>query len=136
MNRSSHLLLAGVCLLACAKVQADGGLVRLSEQLDGYHVTVFTSPNPLRAGIVDISVLLQDAATGTLVRDAAVTVRAVPRGNADAAVRQEATTVAATNKLFRAAILGLSDPGWWDVDIAIEGLRSPIQVHFEMEVNE
>jgi len=57
------LLIAVVCLASPAMVRADGGAVRLSERQGGYQITAFTSPTPFRAGPVDISVLVQDAAT-------------------------------------------------------------------------
>src|SRR5262249_156491 len=56
--------------------RADGGTVRLSQRAGGYQVTVFTEPTPLRAGPVDVSVLVQDAATGQALPGAQVTVRA------------------------------------------------------------
>ncbi len=40
---------------------ADGGAVRFLERRGDRLVTVFTSPTPLRAGPVDVSVLLQRA---------------------------------------------------------------------------
>ena len=43
--------------------RADGGVVRLRQRAGGYQIAVFTSPTPIRAGPVDVSVLVQDAAT-------------------------------------------------------------------------
>ena len=54
--------------------RADGGAVRLRQKTGGYQIAVFTSPTPLRAGPVDLSVLIQDAATGEWVPEAQVTV--------------------------------------------------------------
>ena len=56
-------LLVGACGEAA---RGDGGTVRLSRCEGGYRITVFTAPTPFRAGPVDISVLVQDAATGEL----------------------------------------------------------------------
>jgi hypothetical protein len=106
------------------------------ERRGDYRITVFTSPTPLRAGPVDVSVFVQDAATGEPIRDAQITVRASPRGCPEAAIHQSATTDAATNKLFQAALFDLPDAGWWDVTIIVEGLRQPVEVHFEMEADQ
>jgi hypothetical protein len=110
--------------------------VRLSQRIGGYELVVFTSPTPLRAGPVDVSVLVQDAATGEPVPEVRATVRVAPRGRPHDAVRTPATTEAATNKLFRAALFELPEPGMWDVEVAIEGSRGDAQVHFAMEAAE
>jgi hypothetical protein len=122
-------------LLACsaAAASADGGVPRLSERVSSYRVSVFTSPTPFRAGPVDVSILVQDADSGELVPDVRVTVRAVPRGRPEAAVSHPATAKAAANKLYRAAVFELTEPGWWDMEVTIEGLRGPAQVRFALE---
>src|SRR5947209_860762 len=115
--------------------RADGGAVRLCERASGYQIAVFTSPTPLRAGPVDVSVLVQDAATGECVPDARVTVRlTAPEGGR--ALEFPATTEAATNKLFRAAEFQLPEPGWWDVTVAVEGPHGPVFVRFGMHADE
>src|SRR5438094_524539 len=84
--------------------RADGGMVRLSQRQGGYQITVFTAPTPFRAGPVDVSVLVQDAATGEALPQAQVTVWVAPRGRRGAAVSYAATSEAATNKLLHAAL--------------------------------
>lgn len=58
-------------------VMADGGTVRCSERRGDLSVTVFTSPAPLSAGPVDVSVLLLDARTGMPQGDVPIVVEAV-----------------------------------------------------------
>jgi hypothetical protein len=116
-----------------AAARADGGVPRLSELASGYRVSVFTSPTPFRAGPVDVSVLVQDADTGELIPDVRVTVRAAPRGRPETAVSHEATAEAVTNKLYRAAVFDLPEPGWWDVDVMVKGGRGSAQVRFAVE---
>jgi hypothetical protein len=125
-----------ILILFPTLASADGGAIRLSAQHDIYRVTVFTSPTVLRAGPVDISVLVQEAATGELASDVQVTIEAVRRGTIQAAFHGPATTEAATNKLYHAAILDLPEPGWYSVDVAIDGALGKAQVQFEMEVAE
>jgi hypothetical protein len=131
-----HLLVClSPCLLACsaAAARADGGVPRLSERAGGYRVSVFTSPTPFRAGPVDVSVLVQDADSGELVPDVRVTVRAAPRSRPEAAVSLPATAEAATNKLYRAAVFDLPEPGWWEMDVMVEGGRGSARVRFAVE---
>jgi len=113
---------------------ADGGTVCLRERAGGYQVTVFTSPTPLRAGPVDVSVLVQDAATGECVPEARVTVYLKAPGHP--ALEYPATPEAATNKLFHAAEFRLPAPGWWDVAVAVEGPHGPARVRFGVEADE
>jgi hypothetical protein len=130
------LLLSSFILHPSSFLRADGGTVRLSQRQGDYRITVFTTPTPLRAGPVDVSVLVQDARTGQPVPQARVTVRAAPRGRSREAILQPATSEAATNKLFRAAVFELPEPGWWEVEVAVEGGRAPARARFEVEAAE
>src|SRR5262245_6259931 len=109
--------------------RADGGAVRLRERAGNYQIAVFTYPTPFRAGPGDVSVLVQDAATGECVPQARVTVCLTPRGTGQV-LQYPATSEAATNKLFHAAVFQLPEPGWWDVEVAVEGRHGPACVRF------
>jgi hypothetical protein len=115
--------------------RADGGAVRLRERAGNYQITVFTSPTPFRAGSVDVSVLVQDAATGECVPEARVTVRLTARATGQA-LEYAATSEAATNKLFQAAVFRLPEPGWWDVEVAVDGRHGPASVRFAVDAAE
>lgn len=136
MKYTRLLLLALVFLQSLAALQADGGTVHLSGKKGNYRITVFTSPTPLRAGPVDVSVFVQDAITGEPVSDARITVRASPREHPEAAIEQRATSDAATNKLFQAVVFDLPASGKWQVTILVEGVRESIEVNFEIDVDE
>ena len=128
------LMLAASCMFQPpSMLRADGGAIRLSERKGGYQITVFTSPTPFRAGPVDVSVFVLDAGTGEPRPDVCVTVRAAPRDRPAETVSYPATVEAATNKLFRAAVFELSEPGWWDMEVLIEGEGEPVQVRFAVE---
>jgi hypothetical protein len=96
---------------------------------------VFTSPTPLRAGPVDVTVLVQDAATGECVPQARATLSLTAR-KTGTFLQQPATAEMATNKLCLAAVFQLPEPGWWDVDIAIEGAQGPARVRFGVPADE
>ncbi|HEY5743780.1 MAG TPA: hypothetical protein VIS99_14715 [Terrimicrobiaceae bacterium] len=52
-------VILGWCLVVVASAQGDGGAIISRQTLNGLNVTVFASPAPVRAGPVDISVLVQ-----------------------------------------------------------------------------
>ena len=108
---AGSVILGGVLLVTwCAQAAADGGSLRLSTNQGGYHVTVFSAPTPLRAGPVDISVLVQDVTTRAPMPHAAVTVRMKRAGRP--ALEYAATRASATNKLFREPSSTFPTPGF------------------------
>jgi hypothetical protein len=126
-----HLVTLSPC-----QARADGGAIRLSEKKGRYRITVFTSPTPLRAGLVDISVLVQDADTGEPASGVVVSIGVERRGDPDGALRHRATTEAATNKLYYAANFDLPEPGWYAVEVSVDGALGEAEVDFEMEAAE
>jgi hypothetical protein len=135
MNGHRGTLLALIVCLAfgAPAARADGGRLRLWERAGGYQVSLFTSPTPFRAGPVDVSLLVQDAATGEHVPQARVTLRLSPHGRPEQVLEYPATAEAATNKLFHAAQFELTGPGRWDVEVRIEGPLGPSALRCELE---
>lgn len=130
--QASCFLSLSLVLCPSSLLRADGGAVCLSEQKGNYRITVFTSPTPVRAGAVDVSVLVQDAASGELASEIDVTIR-VRRSEAQGAESvHAATTAAATNKLFHAANFDLPEPGGYSLAACIDGNLGKAQVHFEL----
>jgi hypothetical protein len=127
------LLLSSLIPHPSSLLRADGGTVRLSERQGNYRLTVFTTPTPLRAGPVDVSVLVQDAATGEPVSDVQVTIEASRRGSPAVTIRHPATTEAATNKLYCAATFDLPEPGWYALEVSVAGALGEAQVHLDLE---
>jgi hypothetical protein len=115
--------------------RADGGALQLRQKASGYDIAVFTSPTPLRAGTVDVSVLVQEAATGEVVQDAEVTVCLKVPGT-EGVLRYAATNDAATNRLFKAAVFKLPEAGLWDIEVAVKGPHGPAQVIFSINAEE
>ncbi len=79
-----------------APARADGGSLRLTGTEGRYQISVFSAPTPLRAGPIDISVLLQGASSGDLVTQARVIVRMFKAGRP--ALEYPATFEAATKQ--------------------------------------
>jgi hypothetical protein len=114
---------------------AHQGTVRLCERAGGYQLAVFTLPTPLRAGPLDVSVLVQDVATGECVTQARVTLHLTARGSG-LVLEHPATSGASGNKLFQEAVFELPEAGWWDVEVAVDGPRGPARVRFPVEAGE
>jgi hypothetical protein len=80
---------------------------------------VFTSPEVLRVGPIDISILIQDAAGGQIQENLPVTVKLECIDQRAIPLEQNATTAAATNKLFQAVLFEVPQAGLWRAAIAI-----------------
>lgn len=114
LSRLAALLVAA---LAAGDVGADGGVVRLKETRGAFTVTVF-SPEPVEAGPVDLSVLVQggDAEVST---DAAVDLVLQPPDPTRPPIARRASREAATNRLLRAAVVELDEPGEWRLEVRV-----------------
>jgi hypothetical protein len=130
-------LLAAVLALSLALAsgaRANGGQVRVAAERAGpYEVTVFTSPAPLRAGELDVSVLLQRPGSPEIVEDARIAVVVTTAGGATVG-RFPATREQATNKLYYAAKFPLEQPGHYRITVEISGPEGSGAVGFEAAV--
>lgn len=122
------------CCVNASPARADGGKVRVSEHRGRFHITVFTTPTPPRAGPVDISVLVQDAATGEPLTDTHVAIELSPAKSENRRIAARATHEAATNALLLSAVVDLPTPGAWEVLVRIEQADHHAEVRFEMEI--
>ncbi len=102
--------------LAAGLARADGGTVRLSQTVGAWTITVFTSPTPPRAGLIDVSVMVQDV-TGQTHTNLPVRVSGV---HGDRRVFQIATVDAATNKLLLAALIDFQEAGDWQMRVEVQ----------------
>jgi hypothetical protein len=64
-----------------------------------------------------------------------VAVRLTARGSGEV-LEYPATAAASTNKLFHAAVFELPEPGWWDVEVAVEGPHGPALLRFGLQADE
>lgn len=79
-------------------------------------VTAFSAPVPLRAGVADLSVMVQDGQED-IVPDADVTIRLSKRGEED--IVAKANTAQATNKLLHAAQVTIPSAGQWRMAVLV-----------------
>jgi len=106
-----------MCALAVATTPlfADGGTVLSRQESGSFVVTVFATPVPLRAGPIDLSVLVQRRDSLEPVLDANVSIRL--DGNSQ--IVAAATRSQAQNKLLYAASLNLPQPGAWMYTVSV-----------------
>jgi hypothetical protein len=113
-------LLIGCCLLGfAASAYADGGRLRLHAPAGPFVVTLFTTPDPLRADDADFSVALERASSGALVNDADITLILTPAEGERGRIELQATRAAATSAFLQAADVKLPHPGSWKVTVAV-----------------
>lgn len=98
-------------LIAAATLLADGGVVVLSGTTRDTIITVFATPSPVRAGITDFSVLVQDKNDNPLL-GAAVTLTFT---NGPERLQAQLTHEQAVNKLLYASTVDLPHAGLWEV---------------------
>ncbi len=129
----SIVAVSGLCVTSClAPVWADGGTVRLVERHGNRTISVFTSPNPLRAPMVDVSVLVQDATTGEAIHDAVTIVQLTPADGTSPEILAAATNEAATNKLLQSALVELPTAGTWNVTVRSDARGEMVIARFSM----
>lgn len=114
--RNRAIYLVALLLGACGTAWGDGGTVQVSVAEEGYRVTIMTSPSPLRAGPVDVSVLVQDEGSGATVVDARCEIEL---RQPERSIRAVASREAATNKLFQSAQLELPAAGGWTLEARV-----------------
>jgi hypothetical protein len=110
------LALAAAAWLSAGRAAADGGTIRLRQDAGAFSITVFTAPEPLAAGSADVSVLVQDRASGSVVLDAEVEIRLRdPDGGSERIV----LATPGGNRLLRSAAVVLPTPGPWRLQVRV-----------------
>jgi hypothetical protein len=119
VNRLLLSVLAGLGTFAEATAAGGGGMVQLHREAGDLAITVFTSPSPLVAGPVDMSVLVQNRNGLQPVVDADVFLY-LRESSTGAEFEAHATRQNAQNKPLYAAPLMLSKPGKWELGVTVE----------------
>jgi hypothetical protein len=126
--------LALTCGVSARLAHADGEVPCWSGRAGGYQVAVFQGPSTLRVGPAHYSLFVQDGATGAWLPTARAMLRCAPR---DMPRQIQAATFdagASDNRLLHAATVDLTQPGWWDFEIAIAGPLGEGELQLAAEV--
>jgi len=127
--------LAALTLAGASILFADGGTLVLRKQTGPLTISIFSSPEPLRVGPADLSVMVQRANDKSEVLDANVKLHlthAGPEGIAE--VFAPATHANAANKLFYAARLDFPVAGVWRLASIVESKNGSAEVAGEVTV--
>ncbi len=98
---------------------ADGGVPLLRAEAEGLALTVFASPSPIRAGPLDLSVMVQESQDRRPILDAKVGLRLLP-GAGGRPIEVSPTRAWATNRLFYAVPVDLPKSGRWIIEVDVE----------------
>jgi hypothetical protein len=123
-----------ILLLTSGRLSADSGVVRVSAVDGPWRLTVFSEPTPLRAGPVDLSVLVQHSDTHAAVLDATISMLLSPVADDTQSILVEATRAAATNRLLYSALLDLPSAGRWSFEVTAMMDGQQARVSFEADV--
>ena len=126
------MLIATAWIAGSIRAHADGGTVQFEKSAGPFLITVFTTPSPLRAGPVDISLLIQSRDSQQPVLDCQALVQLRKEGAMN--IRSEATHGVAQNKLLYAAQVNIPEPGLWELGVAIQRGDDSINVAGEITV--
>ena len=127
----TRAVIFGVLLLA-GSAHADGGVLRRSQSVGPFVLSVFTAPEPLRVGRADVSVLVQARGGATVVLDASVELRVrAPDGSEQTVAAAHA---AASNQLLQSAWVELSVPGRWALEVTARRASDAATVSCELDV--
>jgi hypothetical protein len=111
---ASCCALIALLMVALARsAWADGGTLQLVEEHGDIQIAIFTAPNPLRAGPVDISLLAQDTRTGQALDELPATVTLTPLDGEGSPIRAALLRANATNQLMQSALVELPAAGKW-----------------------
>lgn len=141
---ASHLVfraLAGVlltlagCLFPIRLASAHGGGVpRLSNVQTGpYMVSAWTQGDPLRVGVLHVSVAVTHPENGVPIFAAAVTIRLLPSDGSAPRVAEVLIGTAA-NKFIHEADLTVPTQGLWTVEIQVDGLAGTGMATFSLKI--
>ena len=102
-------------LAAASFLYADGGALLLSGQSGSLQISVFGTPVPLRSGLADLSVLLQNESDHQVLLDAAVTLRLSQKGRPE--ITLEPTPTQAASKYMYASQVTFPASGKWNLQV-------------------
>jgi len=141
-------LTLALLLAASAPLHADGGITVGQIERDGLRVTVFVAPVPVRAGPLDVTLLVQEIPSNQPVTDANISCSVQKVGPPSPSpvrlpawcssiapgARIPATPAHSRNKLLSGAYLPLTEPGRWELNIQLTRGPASFSVSLPLDV--
>ena len=112
--------------------RADGGVVVFQQTSAPFTVTLFSTEMPLRPGVADLSVLLEQTDGRSPILDARVFIEL--QHETGTIVRTEATRNQARNKLLYCSLINLPKSGKWKLRLHVTRGESSGEVLSELLV--
>lgn len=106
--------------------RADGGAALFQQNSASFSVTLFSTEIPLRPGLADFSVLLEQLDGRSLILDAQVSIEL--EHESGTIIRTEATRSQARNKLLYCSLINLPKSGKWKVRLHVTRGESSTEV--------
>jgi hypothetical protein len=141
LNRVMLLCLISLILILPPSALAigpgtGGSKIRVSDERVGpYILLVATSPLPITVGQMSVWVRVTDAQSSQLLRDAVVTITAVPREGGEM-LTAEASHKNAGNDYDYVAHLQVQKGGQWDITVSVEADPGKVEVPFTETVTQ
>ena len=127
----THLLVIVISGCLSPHALGDAGLVRAHTANDELTMTIFTSPTPVRVGLLDVSALLQWAADDKLYWGDIEAILTPPSGEP---MTVSLTRDTATTNFMQAAKFTVDQPGSWNVAIIAGNDDQELQTAFDVLV--
>ncbi len=124
-----------LALVCAGSLSADGGTLILRQTAGPLTISIFSSPEPLRVGAGDISVMVQRSDDKSTVLDATVKLHlthTTPDGISEVFV--PATHAKATNKLLYASQVNLTADGAWKLVSTVDSKAGSAEVAVNIDV--
>jgi hypothetical protein len=119
--------------MAAGILLADGGKVQFRQHAGPFEITLFSSPQPPRAGNVDLSVMLQKGTETILDADVKLRLVKTEKGTITE-ILARATHALATNKLLYAATVKVPSTGMWRIEVQVNEGGKAADVSGNVEV--
>jgi hypothetical protein len=108
-----RLIVALVLACAAAAAHADGGRLQMRQSAGPFVVSLFTTPESLATGSADLSVMVEEQGSGSILLDADVAVTLTSQDARLAPVIAHLSHAHATNRLLEDAVVQLPHAGRW-----------------------
>ena len=131
-----RLLLLILFMAINSTVRADSGVVRASVIDGSWKITAFSEPTPLRVGLADLTVLVQNAEDDEPVLGATVSLLLKHEDSTMPSILTEATHETATNQMLYSSLIDLPAAGRWSIEVAVMQGQQTGRLAFEAEVAE
>jgi len=129
-----RLLVAVVLACAAAAAHADGGRLQMRQAAGPFVVSLFTTPESLAVGSADLSVMVEEQGSSSVLLDADVVVTLTPEDTGGAPVVAHLSHAHATNRLLEDAVVQLPRAGRWRAVIRVSDAGREASVTTDLTV--